>query len=128
MGTGSGKACACISGALMFLDSHIDRLFEGARAIDLDIGLDRAGVIEAVRTTLAANEMHDGVHIRLMVTRGLKRTPNQDPRQTVGSATIVVVAEHKMPSPEIMTKGLEPVHVIDPLHARGHVRHASQLA
>lgn len=106
LGDGVWEGLRLHRGALMFLDSHIERLFEGARAIDLDIGLDRAGVIEAVRKTLAANEMHDGVHIRLMVTRGLKRTPNQDPRQTVGSATIVVVAEHKMPSPEIMTKGL----------------------
>ncbi len=106
LGDGVWEGLRLHRGALMFLDLHIERLFEGARAIDLDIGLDRAGVIEAVRKTLAANEMHDGVHIRLMVTRGLKRTPNQDPRQTVGGATIVVVAEHKMPSPEIMTKGL----------------------
>ena len=106
LGDGVWEGLRLHKGALMFLDAHIDRLFEGARAIDMDIGLDRAGVIDAVGKTLAANKMHDGVHIRLMVTRGLKRTPNQDPRQTIGSATIVVVAEHKSPSPEIMTRGL----------------------
>ena len=64
LGDGVWEGLRLHKGALMFLDAHIDRLFEGARAIDLDIGLDRAGVIEAVRTTLAANEMHDGVHIQ----------------------------------------------------------------
>src|SRR3954465_12309546 len=73
LGDGVWEGLRLHKGALMFLDAHIDRLFEGARAIDLDIGLDRDAVIEAVRITLAANQMHDGVHIRLMVTRGLKR-------------------------------------------------------
>ena len=50
--------------------------------------------------------MHDGAHLRLMVTRGLKKTPNQDPRHTIGKATVVITAEHKEPSPEIVTRGL----------------------
>ncbi|MCP8938444.1 aminotransferase class IV [Alsobacter sp. SYSU M60028] len=106
LGDGVWEGLRLHKGALLFLDAHIDRLFEGAAAIDLDIGLDKAGVIAALRQTVAANDMRDGVHIRLMVTRGLKRTPNQDPRQTVGKATIVIVAEYKEPSPEIMGKGL----------------------
>ncbi len=60
----------------------------------------------ALWTTLRANGMEDGVHIRLMVTRGLKKTPNQDPRQTIGRATVVIVAEWKLPSPAIVTTGL----------------------
>lgn len=107
LGDGVWEGLRLHKGALMFLDAHIDRLFEGAGAIDLDIGLDRVGVVDAVERTIAANGMEDGVHIRLMVTRGLKRTPNQDPRQTIGPATVVVVAEHKMPSPQIMTRGLD---------------------
>jgi branched-chain amino acid aminotransferase len=75
-----------------FLDAHLDRLFEGAKAIMLDIGLDRAQLTRAILDTLEANGMHgDGVHVRLMVTRGVKRTPYQDPRVVVGPATIVII-------------------------------------
>src|SRR6476646_12141421 len=63
LGDGVWEGLRLHKGALMFLDAHIDRLFEGARAIDLDIGLDRAGVIEAGSKTLAANEMQDGGRI-----------------------------------------------------------------
>jgi branched-chain amino acid aminotransferase len=66
---------------------------EGAKAIMLDIGLSRAELTQAIYDTLAANQMHDGVHIRLMVSRGVKRTPYQDPRVTVGPATIVILPE-----------------------------------
>jgi branched-chain amino acid aminotransferase len=91
---------------LVFLDAHLDRLWEGARAIDLDIGLTRAEMVEALQATLRANGMEDGVHIRLMVTRGLKKTPNQDPRQALGAATIAIMAEWKLPSAELQTTGL----------------------
>jgi branched-chain amino acid aminotransferase len=93
-------------GRLLFLDRHLDRLFVGARAIDLDIGLTRAEVAAALHATCAANGMRDGVHIRLMVTRGVKRTPSQDPRSTIGPATVVIVAEHKLPNPELARVGL----------------------
>jgi branched-chain amino acid aminotransferase len=93
-------------GRLLFLDRHLDRLFAGARAIDLDIGLTRAEVAAALHATCAANGMRDGVHIRLMVTRGVKRTPSQDPRSTIGPATVVIVAEYKLPNPELARVGL----------------------
>jgi branched-chain amino acid aminotransferase len=93
-------------GRLLFLDRHLDRLFVGARAIDLDIGLTRAEVAAALHATCAANGMRDGVHIRLMVTRGVKRTPSQDPRSTIGPATVVIVAEYKLPNPELARVGL----------------------
>jgi branched-chain amino acid aminotransferase len=95
-----------VAGRLLFLDAHLDRLFAGARAIDLDIGLDRAALIAALNATLRGNAMQDGVHLRLMVTRGVKRTPSQDPRATIGAATVVIVAEHKVPAPALATTGL----------------------
>ena len=58
------------------------------------------GIGKAIAETLARNAMVDGAHLRLMVTRGVKRTPNQDPRFVVGPATIVIVAEYKAPVPE----------------------------
>src|SRR5690242_6067118 len=86
-------------GALLFLDAHLDRLYDGAVRIRLDIGLDRAALVRELFRTLEANGMHDGVHIRLMVTRGEKSAANQDPRNALGRPTIAIVAEWKQPSP-----------------------------
>jgi branched-chain amino acid aminotransferase len=106
LGDGVWEGLRLIRGRLISLDAHLDRLFEGARAIALDIGLTRAQVTAAVHETLRRNDMQDGAHVRLMVTRGLKRTPNQDPRFVIGNATIVIVAEYKTPNPETKTRGL----------------------
>jgi branched-chain amino acid aminotransferase len=105
LGDGVWEGLRLVKGRLISLDAHMDRLFEGARSIDLDIGLTREGVVKAVQDTLDRNGMSDGVHIRLMVTRGLKRTPNQDPRFAIGKPTIVIVAEYKTPLPEAKAKG-----------------------
>jgi branched-chain amino acid aminotransferase len=106
LGDGVWEGLRLVKGKLISLDAHMDRLFEGARTIDLDIGLSRKDVIKAVHDTLDRNGMIDGAHIRLMVTRGFKSTPNQDPRFVVGKATIVIVAEYKLPRPESKTRGL----------------------
>ena len=106
LGDGVWEGLRLVGGVLVALDDHIDRLFEGATAIQLDIGLTREEVAAAIRATLDRNGMRDGVHIRLMVTRGRKRTPNQDPRFALGQPTIVIVAEYKAPKPEFANKGL----------------------
>jgi branched-chain amino acid aminotransferase len=93
-------------GRWLFRDAHLDRLIAGASAIELDLGLSRDGLAAALDAVAAANAMTDGVHARLMATRGLKRTPSQDPRQAVGAATIVITAEHKLPNPALVTTGL----------------------
>ncbi len=113
LGDGVWEGLRVVDGQPLFLDEHLDRLFEGAKAIALDIGLDRRGLERAIRETLAANRMHDGVHLRLMVTRGVKRTPYQDPRVTVGPATVVIIPEHKLAKPETLATGLSlfTVHV-----------------
>jgi len=105
-GDGVWEGLRLIRGRWLFLDAHLDRLFAGAAAIDLDIGLTRAGLVAALEATRHANDMHDGVHARLMVTRGVKRTPSQDPRQGAAAATVVIIAEHKVPSPALATTGL----------------------
>jgi branched-chain amino acid aminotransferase len=106
MGDGVWEGLRLHRGRLLFLDAHLDRLFEGARAIGLDIGMSRADVIAALDSTLAANAMTDGVHVRLMVTRGIKSTINQDPRNALGRPTVAITAEHKNPSPDVAIRGL----------------------
>jgi branched-chain amino acid aminotransferase len=113
LGDGVWEGFRVVDGHPAFLDAHLDRLFEGAKAIMLDVGLDRAALTDAIYATLAANGMHDGVHVRLMVTRGIKRTPYQDPRVTVGPATVVIIPEYKAASPETAARGISlfTVHV-----------------
>jgi branched-chain amino acid aminotransferase len=106
LGDGVWEGLRVRSGHPAFLERHLDRLFEGAKAIMLDIGLDRGELTDAIYATLRANDMADGVHVRLMVTRGVKRTPYQDPRVTIGPATVVIIAEHKEPLPATVTDGI----------------------
>ena len=106
LGDGVWEGLRLIDGRLVSLSAHLDRLYAGARSIALDIGLDRQALTRAIRETLAANRMTDGVHLRVMVTRGVKRTPNQDPRFVIGAPTIVIVAEYKTPSAQAGTRGL----------------------
>ncbi len=107
LGDGVWEGIRLHKGGLLFLDAHIDRLYEGAKAIALDIGKSREEIVAALNKTAEANKMTDGVHLRLMVTRGQKKTPNQDPRGTIGPPTIVITAEYKQPTPEIASKGLK---------------------
>jgi branched-chain amino acid aminotransferase len=113
LGDGVWEGLRVHRGRLAFLDMHLARLFEAAKAIDLDIGLDRAALTAALYRTLAANHMTEGVHVRLMITRGLKSTPYQDPRACIGPATVVIIPEYKLPRPETLTRGVRlfTVHV-----------------
>ena len=122
VGDGVWEGLRLHNGALLFLNEHLDRLYGGAAKIRLDIGLDRSALTAEIRRTLAANGMHHGVHIRLMVTRGEKSAPNQDPRNALGPATVVIVAEYKVPDPGLAARGLSlrtssirctPAHMFD---------------
>lgn len=106
LGDGVWEGLRVHGGHPVFLERHLDRLYEGAQAILLDIGLTREQLTRALYDTLAANDMRDGVHLRLMVTRGVKATPYQDPRVTVGPATVVIIAEHKDPLPATVEQGI----------------------
>ena len=113
LGDGIWEGLRVVGGRITFLDRHLDRLFEGAKAIAMDVGLDRAALTKRLTATIEANHMVDGGHIRLMVTRGVRSTPYQDPRVVVGGATIVIIAEYKQPPPELAMSGLKlfTVHV-----------------
>lgn len=113
LGDGVWEGLRLHDGGLPFLDMHLDRLYEGAKAIDLDIGLTRAQLTERLLGVLRANKMHAHVHIRLMVTRGVKATPHQDPRFVISGPTIVIVPEYKEPLPATVEQGVRlfTVHV-----------------
>jgi branched-chain amino acid aminotransferase len=106
LGDGVWEGLRLHRGALLFLEAHLDRLYAGAAAIRLDLGLSRTEIVAALYQTCRVNGMHDGAHLRLMCTRGVKAAVNQDPRNALGSATVVIVAEYKTPSPEIAARGL----------------------
>ena len=106
LGDGVWEGLRLVQGRIISLQAHMDRLFEGARSIALDIGMTREQLVQALQSTFERNAMTDGAHARLMVTRGIKRTVNQDPRFVVGGATIVIVAEFKTPKPDTKAKGL----------------------
>lgn len=106
LGDGVWEGLRLVRGHILSLEAHLDRLYEGAQSIALNIGLDREALKGAILETFEKNNMRDGAHMRLMVTRGVKKTPNQDPRFVIGGATIVIVAEYKTPRPESKSRGL----------------------
>ena len=113
LGDGVWEGLRLHDGRLAFLDKHFDRLWNGAKMLRIDIGLSREALRARLFAVIDANEMRDGVHIRLMVTRGVKRSPYQDPRLTIGAATIVIIPEWKLPRPEMLARGLNlfTVHI-----------------
>ena len=113
LGDGVWEGIRLHNGKLMFVDQHLDRLFEGAKAIDLDIGLTKEELIEAITYICKINEMTSGVHIRLVVTRGIKKTPFQSPRANTGKSTIVIIPEWKEVSKQVIAEGikLHTVHI-----------------
>lgn len=97
LGDGVWEGLRLYGGKWAFLDEHIDRLFEAAKAIDLDIGLDRKGVVSALLETQKANAMTTDAHARLMVTRGVKVRPFQHPSLSQQGPTFVIIMEHSKP-------------------------------
>ena len=113
LGDGVWEGLRLIDSRIAFLDRHLDRLWAGAKMLRIDIGLTREKLTQRLFDVIDANSMRDGVHMRLMVTRGVKRSPYQDPRLTIGAATIVIIPEWKLPRPEMLAKGLDlfTVHI-----------------
>jgi len=114
LGDGVWEGLRIHNGRIAFLDQHLKRLYRGAKAIAMDIGISPEQLTKRLYNVLEANAMKgDGVHIRLMVTRGIRSTPYQDPRVVISPATIVIIPEWKDPIPETATNMLNlfTVHV-----------------
>ncbi len=106
VGDGVWEGLRLHHGVLVFLDLHLDRLWQGAATTGMQIGMSRQELTAAVDKTLAANGMTDGVHVRVMVTRGIKKTPSQDPRLTISGPNLVIIAEHKTADPASRERGV----------------------
>lgn len=113
LGDGVWEGLRVESGTILFLEQHLDRLYEGMHTLDFADVLERDVLVRRLYKALEANQMHDGVHIRLMVSRGVKSTPYQDPRVTVTPPTVVIIPEYKVASPETAERGVSlfTVHV-----------------
>jgi len=115
LGDGVWEGLRVHGGRIAFLEAHLDRLYEGAKAIAMDVGLSRDELTARLYETIDGNDMREaeGVHIRLMVTRGIRSTPYQDPRVVISPATIVIIPEVKAPLPSTIETGLKlfTVHV-----------------
>lgn len=107
LGDGVWEGLRVHHGKIAFLQTHLERLWAGAKALDFDPGITQQELTKRIYQTLAANQMNDGVHLRLMVSRGTKSTPYQDPRVTITPPTIVIIPEYKEALPDTVTNGIE---------------------
>ena len=106
VGDGVWEAVRLHNGVLVFLEMHLDRLWQGAATIGMKFDFSREELIQMIRRTLEANNMCDNVHVRVMITRGIKKTPSQDPRHTISGPNVVIIAEHKISSKESKENGI----------------------
>ena len=113
LGDGVWEGLRVHAGKIAFLEQHLDRLYGGAKALDMEMEVSAGQLSKRLYNVLEANAMRDGVHIRLMVSRGIKATPYQDPRITITPPTIVIIPEYKNALPETASRGIRlfTVHV-----------------
>ncbi len=106
VGDGVWEGLRYHNGAFVHLDRHLDRLCASAEGVHLDLGKTREELTDLLQETVDRNDMTTDVHVRLMVTRGTKKTPLQDPRLVVGGPNIVIIAEHKKSDPTVAAVGI----------------------
>ena len=106
VGDGIWEALRLQDGVLVFVNEHLDRMWGASKTIGLDLGMTKDQLLEEIWKTLDANEMHDHVHVRIMFTRGIKKTPSQDPRLTISGPNLVIIPEYKVASEETKAKGI----------------------
>ena len=107
LGDGVWEGIRLHEGKLLHFDAHMDRLFNGAELISLPINLNRNELQQAIQKTLDKNQMESDIHIRLIISRGLKKTPYQHPKVTLGDPTIVIIPEYKVANQDVARKGIK---------------------
>jgi len=113
LGDGFWESFRIHNGQLAFFDRHMQRLEENAKALDIDLPFGREEMAKALQETVTANQLGDDAHLRLIITRGLKKTPYQDPGVNVSGPTLVIIGEHKAANPKVAEQGIRlyTVHV-----------------
>ena len=106
LGDGVWEGIRLYNNHLIHLEKHLERLYEGAEMIQMNIGISKSEMRSALEQTLQTNKMISDVHIRLIVSRGIKSTPYQHPKVTIGNPTIVIIPEYKKPSPGLKVEGI----------------------
>tara|TARA_Y100001936_G_scaffold79421_1_gene77885 strand:+ start:3884 stop:4780 length:897 start_codon:yes stop_codon:yes gene_type:complete len=107
LGDGVWEGIRLHEGKLLHFDAHMDRLFNGAELISLPININRNELQQAIQKTLDKNQMESDIHIRLIISRGLKKTPYQHPKVTLGDPTIVIIPEYKVANQDVARKGIK---------------------
>ena len=111
LGDGVWESFRLHKGTIVFAEDHLDRLFRGAESISLEMGLSRTEILEEIDRVISANGMHDDVHIRLVVSRGLKPTPYQAPWVISSPPTLVIIPEYKRADKRRAVDGISLVTV-----------------
>ncbi|WP_422105045.1 aminotransferase class IV [Winogradskyella sp.] len=106
VGDGVWEALRLHHGVLVFLEDHLERLWQSAKTVGMNLPFTKDELTAKVWNTLKANQMNDGVHVRIMVTRGIKKTPSQDPRLTISGPNVVIIPEYKTASEASKDKGI----------------------
>lgn len=106
VGDGVWEGVRLHHGKLVFIEDHLKRLWNAAKATGIKLPFSKAELILKIQETISKNEMHDGVHIRIMITRGIKKTPSQDPRLTISGPNLVIIAEYKKASSSSKGRGI----------------------
>ncbi|MEM8860866.1 MAG: aminotransferase class IV [Chloroflexota bacterium] len=106
VGDGVWEALRLHEGVLVFVEEHFDRLWTAAATVGMKLPWTEDELKAEIWKTLNANEMVDNIHCRFMVTRGIKKTPSQDPRLTITGPNLVIIAEHKKASRESKENGI----------------------
>jgi branched-chain amino acid aminotransferase len=106
VGDGVWEAFRLHKGVLVFLNEHLERLWQSAKTVGISLPFSKLELKEKVWDVLKANEMYDGVHVRVMITRGIKKTPSQDPRLTITGPSVVIIPEYKKASETSREKGI----------------------
>ena len=106
LGDGMWEGMRLYNGVWAFFDEHMDRFFNSCKAVSLDVGMDKAGIAEALRLTAEANNMTTDVHCRLMLTRGVKVKPFQHPSLSRSGPTLVIIMEYSKPVEKLSAQGI----------------------
>ena len=106
LGDGVWEGIRLYNGKLCLIDEHLERLYRGAEKLKIGIGKSKEELIALIYETVHANAMDSDVHIRLIVSRGLKQTPYQHPNANVGGASIVIIPEYKKADATLLSKGI----------------------